>query len=79
MHEHPDDETDEAEDVDAHAAAGGLAYCLGNVLFLRGYADVKLDVSMARYQKGGALKPLGYMIALGTCSSALYSMAMLRK
>lgn len=57
------------------AAAAGLLYCVGSYLFLIGYADVRLDAKVARYQKGGPLKPLGYLLALGTACSALWSMA----
>ena len=50
-------------------------YCVGNVLFLNGYADTTLDVKSARYKKGGPLKPVGMLITLVTAISAVYSMA----
>lgn len=50
-------------------AVAGLLFCLGNVLFLMGYADTTLAIEGARYKKGGALKHLGAMLALGTSIS----------
>jgi glutathione S-transferase len=70
----------------AMCAAGGLiyprlssvfmhTYLMGSVLFLKGYADVKLDVKNARYKKGGVLKPiglLGLLVTSGMASWAVY-------
>lgn len=57
------------------AAATGLFFCLGNVLFLMGYADTSLAVESARYKKGGIFKPLGLILALGTSISFAGSIA----
>lgn len=54
------------------AAGGAIAYCVGSYLFLQGYADTKLDVSMARYKKGGSLKWVGILTALVTCCVTCY-------
>ena len=52
----------------------GLLYSLGNVLFQVGYSDTNLDVAMARYKKGGGLKWVGYLGAVGSCISLAGSM-----
>lgn len=46
-----------------------LAYGIGSILFLIGYADTKLDVKMARYKKGGVLKHIGALTCIGTSIS----------
>jgi glutathione S-transferase len=51
------------------SAVAGILYCVGSVLFLSGYADTSLDVKTARYKKGGVLKVLGFVTAVGTCIS----------
>jgi len=51
----------------------GVFYCAGNFLFLKGYADLGLDVKMARYQRGGVLKPMGLLLAMGSCVSMAIS------
>jgi len=43
----------------------GVFYCLGNVLYLKGYADTSLDVKTARYKRGGAFKPLAQIMVTG--------------
>ncbi|GKY90523.1 hypothetical protein MPSEU_000026000 [Mayamaea pseudoterrestris] len=40
-------------------------FSLGNIFFQIGYADTTLDVSMARYKKGGALKWVGVFGSIG--------------
>ena len=50
-------------------AVAGLLFCVGNVLFLMGYADTALEIEGARYKKGGALKHVGMILALGTSIS----------
>jgi glutathione S-transferase len=57
------------------AAISGVFFCLGNYLFLVGYADASLAVESARYKKGGVFKPLGVLLALGTCISFSGSVA----
>ena len=47
----------------------GVCYNVGCVLFLNGYADTNLDVSTARYRKGGALKWVGYFGSMVTAIS----------
>lgn len=56
------------------AALGGLFFSIGNYCFLLGYADTKLDVAKARYQKGGILKVFGILMAIGTAVSTAGSM-----
>lgn len=55
-------------------AVAGVLFCVGNVLYLIGYADTTIDVKLARYKKGGALKHVGFLLVLGTCVSAAGSM-----
>ena len=47
----------------------GVLFCLGNVLFLMGYADTSLAIESARYKKGGILKHVGMLLVLGTSIS----------
>lgn len=47
----------------------GILYGIGNILYLVGYSDTKLDVTTARYKKGGALKFVGFLGAVGSCIS----------
>jgi glutathione S-transferase len=47
----------------------GILYGVGNILYLVGYSDTKLDVNTARFKKGGALKIVGLLGALGSCIS----------
>ena len=51
------------------AAVAGVCFCVGNVLFLMGYADTALAIESARYKKGGVLKHVGMILALGTSIS----------
>jgi glutathione S-transferase len=51
-----------------------VLYNVGAVLFQKGYADVSLDVEMARYKKGGGLKWMAYFGCLGCAISASGSM-----
>jgi glutathione S-transferase len=45
------------------ATIAGVVYCLGNVLYLLGYADTALDIEKARHSKGGTtLKKLGTLL-----------------
>jgi glutathione S-transferase len=46
------------------ATIAGVVYCLGNVLYLMGYADTAVDVDKARHAKGGPLKMLGMLLSL---------------
>lgn len=60
------------------ASIAALAYCAGNVFFLKAYADTSIDAKIARYKGAGrlgALKPLGMVSILFmscyTCFSLL--------
>ena len=55
-------------------AAGGVFYCIGSILYMKGYADLGLDVSTARYKKGAAVKWLGFFGSLGSTVSIAGSM-----
>ena len=46
-------------------SAFAVLYSLGSYLYLVGYADATLDVKTARYQKGGQIKFIGWLGALG--------------
>jgi len=54
-------------------AVSGVFYCVGNYMYLVGYADVSKDVKKARYSKGGPLQSLAYLAALGCGISACVS------
>ena len=49
-------------------AVEGVVYCVGGYLYLLGYADTKLDVTMARHLKGGPLKTIGLF---GVCGAVV--------
>ena len=52
-------------------AIGGALFCIGSLLYQKGYMDKSLDVKTARYQKGGAIKFIGQIIGLvSTCAFA---------
>jgi hypothetical protein len=51
-----------------------VLYNIGSVLFQVGYSDTKLDVEVARYKKGGALKWVGMLGVVGTFMSCTGSM-----
>lgn len=44
----------------------GVLFSLGNVLYLKGYADTSLDVKTARYKKGGIIRIFGLLGAIGS-------------
>ena len=46
-----------------------VCYSIGNIFYLKGYSDTSLDVKMARYKKGGGLKWVGLLGAVGACIS----------
>ena len=46
-------------------AGCGVVYCLGNALYMAGYADNKLDVKVARLKKGGPISMLAFLVSLG--------------
>merc|ERR1712224_753103 len=55
-------------------AVGTVLYYTGAILYQKGYTDTTLDVSMARYKKGGAIKWIGFFISMFSCGSLAYSM-----
>mmetsp|Transcript_18485 Transcript_18485/g.27040 ORF Transcript_18485/g.27040 Transcript_18485/m.27040 type:complete len:155 (-) Transcript_18485:368-832(-) len=55
-------------------SVGGIFFCLGSIFYQKGYADLSLDVKMARYKKGGAIKWIGFFGAMGSCVSLAGSM-----
>lgn len=49
-------------------AVGSVLYCVGSVLYMKGYADIRLDVATARYKKGAAIKWIGFFASfISTC------------
>lgn len=49
-------------------ALGSVCFCLGSVLYMKGYSDTSLDVKMARYKKGGHIKWIGFFASfISTC------------
>lgn len=51
------------------SVASSVFFHLGSIFYQKGYADLKLDVKMARYKKGGGLKYIGFFTAIGTTIS----------
>ena len=47
-------------------AVGGVLYAVGSMLYMHGYADLSLDVKMARYKKGAHIKWIGFFTSLVT-------------
>ena len=55
-------------------AAAFALYLGGSYLYQKGYADTTLEVKTARYKKGGGIKWIGVLVALGSCVSLAGSM-----
>eukprot|EP00536_Pseudo-nitzschia_multiseries_P009610 jgi/Psemu1/306659/fgenesh1_kg.272_\ len=55
-------------------AVGTLFYYSGAYFYQKGYIDTSLDVSTARYKKGGAIKYIGVLVSLYSSCSLAYSM-----
>mmetsp|Transcript_26151 Transcript_26151/g.41236 ORF Transcript_26151/g.41236 Transcript_26151/m.41236 type:complete len:150 (-) Transcript_26151:258-707(-) len=55
-------------------AAGSVLYCVGSVLYMKGYADTNLNVETARYKKGAAIKWLGVLASLVSTAQLGYSL-----
>lgn len=55
-------------------AVGAVFYCIGSILFQIGYIDNSLDVKMARYKKGGAIKFIGIFTALYSTGALAYDL-----
>jgi glutathione S-transferase len=53
------------------ASAASVLHSVGSVLYMKGYADNTLDVKTARYKKGGPIKQLGLLAALGSTVSLI--------
>ena len=56
------------------ASASMLIWWVGSFLYLKGYADTKLDVKTARYQKGGGIKWLGVLGLLVSSVATCYQL-----
>lgn len=50
-------------------AVGTVCFYAGAIMYQNGYIDTKLDVKMARYQKGGGIKWIGVLISLVSCAA----------
>ena len=60
-----------------HPYSCAVAFCLyllGSYFYLVGYADTSLDVKTARYKRGGGIKWIGVLWALGSSVSLSGSM-----
>jgi len=55
-------------------AIGSVVYCVGCVLYMKGYQDTTLDVKTARYGKGGVIKWMGFFTAMYSAGSFAYSL-----
>jgi glutathione S-transferase len=55
-------------------ALGAISFCVGSILYQKGYVDTSLDVKMARYKKGGVIKWIGVLIALYSTGSFAYDL-----
>jgi glutathione S-transferase len=57
------------------ASVASVLHSAGSVLYMKGYADTALDVKTARYKKGGPIKQLGLIAALGSTVSLIGSLS----
>eukprot|EP00549_Striatella_unipunctata_P021533 CAMPEP_0118707064 /NCGR_PEP_ID=MMETSP0800-20121206/20958_1 /TAXON_ID=210618 ORGANISM="Striatella unipunctata, Strain CCMP2910" /NCGR_SAMPLE_ID=MMETSP0800 /ASSEMBLY_ACC=CAM_ASM_000638 /LENGTH=151 /DNA_ID=CAMNT_0006609773 /DNA_START=54 /DNA_END=509 /DNA_ORIENTATION=- len=55
-------------------AVYGILFSVGSILFQIGYSDTNLDVKLARYKKGGAIKHIGFLGSVGAAISLAGSM-----
>mmetsp|Transcript_4924 Transcript_4924/g.7425 ORF Transcript_4924/g.7425 Transcript_4924/m.7425 type:complete len:151 (+) Transcript_4924:34-486(+) len=55
-------------------AAGSVLYCVGSILYMKGYADTNLNVETARYKKGAGIKYLGFFASLVSTAQLGYSL-----
>merc|ERR1712021_143518 len=55
-------------------AVGSMTYLLGSILYMNGYVDTSLDVKSARYQKGAAIKWIGFFTSLISCGKLAVSL-----
>lgn len=55
-------------------AFGTVCFCVGSILYQKGYMDNTLDVKDARYKKGGAIKFIGLLISLYSTGAFAYSL-----
>mmetsp|Transcript_17872 Transcript_17872/g.26443 ORF Transcript_17872/g.26443 Transcript_17872/m.26443 type:complete len:150 (-) Transcript_17872:335-784(-) len=53
-------------------AIGSIFYCVGSILYMKGYSDTNLDVKMARYKKGAAIKWIGFFASLISTGKLAY-------
>jgi hypothetical protein len=51
-----------------------IFYYVGAILYQKGYIDGSIDVGMARYKKGGAIKWIGFITSFVSTISLAYSM-----
>mmetsp|Transcript_13471 Transcript_13471/g.22953 ORF Transcript_13471/g.22953 Transcript_13471/m.22953 type:complete len:153 (+) Transcript_13471:201-659(+) len=57
-------------------AIGTIFYCLGSVLYMKGYMDTTLEVKTARHKKGGGIKYVGLITSLISVGKLGYGIAM---
>lgn len=55
-------------------AIGAVCFCVGSILYQKGYSDNALDVKDARLKKGGPIKYIGVIISLYSTCSLGYSL-----
>mmetsp|Transcript_25224 Transcript_25224/g.31804 ORF Transcript_25224/g.31804 Transcript_25224/m.31804 type:complete len:149 (-) Transcript_25224:161-607(-) len=55
-------------------ACCGIIYSLGNILYMEGYKDTKLDVSTARLKKGGPIQFLAVLVVMVCSALSAYSL-----
>ncbi len=55
-------------------AIGTVCFCIGSILYQKGYVDTSLDASMARHKKGGPIKYIGIFTALYSTGALAYSL-----
>lgn len=53
-------------------AIGTVTFCVGSYLYMEGYADPDLDVKLARYEKGAAIKWVGFLTSLISCGKLAF-------
>jgi len=55
-------------------AIGCVCYCVGAILYQRGYVDMSLDAKTARHMKGGPIKYIGIFTALFTTGALAFDL-----
>jgi len=55
-------------------AIGTVCFCIGSILYQKGYVDTSYDPKVARFKKGGPIKYIGIFISLYSTGAFAYSL-----